>query len=133
MWLRKIAKAIAAAVLVIASALGLLLYYLGQTMQRRIVPDGSGTLIAVDTDGLRDLYALYAVPRVCGNAVYRSSKDFVTVHELCDKAVSIPPGAVKKGLMLLPGGTRAVALDTRYLLADGTFTGRFYSPASTYG
>jgi hypothetical protein len=133
MQLRKIAAAIVAAVLVIATAAGLLLYYLGQTMQRRIVPDGPGALMAIDTDGLRELHALYAVPKICGDANYRRSTDFVTVDELCDRAVPITPGALKKGLALLPGGTRAVSLDTSYLLAGGAFANTSYSPASISG
>ena len=41
--------------------------------------------MAIDTDGLRELYGLYAVPTICGDVCYRKSTDFVTVHELCDK------------------------------------------------
>jgi hypothetical protein len=131
MRLRKVAVAIVAAVLVIASAVGLLLYYLGQTMQRRIVPAGPGALMAIDTDGLRELYALYALPKICGDANYHRSTDFTRVWELCHRAVSIPPGAVKKGLELLSGGTRAVSLETCYLFASGDFAVSSYSPASS--
>jgi len=132
MWLRNIASGIPAAVLVIALAVGLL-RYLDQTTKRRIVPKGPGALMAVDADGLRELHALYARPKICGDTNYRKSANFVAVHQLCDSAVPIAPDALKNGVVLLPGGARAVSVDTRYILADGGFAASSYSPGSING
>lgn len=129
---RNIASGFLAAVLVIALAVGLL-RYLDQTTKRPVVPKGPGALMAVDADGLRELHALYARPKICGDANYRKSTDFVAVHQFCDSALPITQDALRKGVVLLPGGARAVSVDTRYILADGDFAASSYSPVSNNG
>jgi hypothetical protein len=128
MWAGKLDAVRFGVVVAIASAGGLLLFYLNETLQRRIVPDGPGALMAIDADGLRELHLLYvyASPKICGDAHYRRSTDFMTVHELCDRAVPITPETVKKGLVLLRGGTRAVSLHLGYILAGGHLAVRFF-------
>jgi hypothetical protein len=51
------ADSVIATVFILAAAVGML--YLRETMQRRIVPDGPGALMAADADGLRELHVLY--------------------------------------------------------------------------
>lgn len=69
----KVVFAVSGAVILIAAlAVVGLLYYIGHQMKLRIVPDGGSALMAVDTDGLRQLNALYALPKVCGDTVLRA-------------------------------------------------------------
>jgi hypothetical protein len=105
-----------------------LLHYIGHQMRLRIVPDGSGALMAVDADGLRQLNALYALPKVCGDAEFRTRTDPGAWLKLCMRAVPIKPETVKKGTVLLPAGTKAISMDTRYVLPDGRFAVSYSPP-----
>jgi hypothetical protein len=94
-----------------------LLYYFGQQRQRRIVPDLGGALMAVDADGLRELYSLYALPKICADPGFRKTADYLS---RCMRAVQIP-GSIKKGMVLLPPGTRAISTDARHILRRRSF------------
>ena len=122
------ADSIIAVIFIGAAAVGLL--YLRETMQRRIVPEGPGALMAGDADGLRELHALYSSPKICGDVTFQKSTDFTMVRKLCNRVVPIAPGTVQKGLVWLPGGTRAVSLRTAYILTGGYFAAPSYSPAT---
>jgi hypothetical protein len=78
-----------------ALAVVALLYYAGHQMKLRIVPDGGGALMAVDTDGLRQLNALYTLPKVCDDTVLRAKGG-----QPC--AVRLAPDAVTKGRCCFP-------------------------------
>jgi hypothetical protein len=120
------ADSIIATVFILAAAVGMI--YLRETMQHRIVPDGPGALMAADADGLRELHVLYSSPKICGEIQFQKSTDFMMVRRLCNKVVPITPATVKKGLMLLPGGTRGVSLRTGYILTGGYVAASSYSP-----
>jgi hypothetical protein len=101
-------------------------------MQLRIVPEGSGALMAVDADGLRQLNALYAVPKVCGDQSFKARTDPGTWFKLCLRSVPLTPETVKKGTVLLPPGTKAISMDTRWVLSDGRLSVS-YPPLNTVG
>jgi len=101
---------------VILSALGFAVYARHQ-MQMRVVGD-AGVLMATDSDGLRELYALYSLPKYCGDPafVFKSDDDI----RLCTaKAATATPEIARRGMILLQKGTTAVSIDRRLLLSDG--------------
>jgi hypothetical protein len=84
--------------------------------------------MAVDADGLRQLNALYALPKVCADETFRARTDLGTWLKLCLRAIPITPETVKKGTVLLLAGTKAISLDTRYVLPDGQFAVSYSPP-----
>jgi hypothetical protein len=97
-------------------------------MRLRIVPDGRSALMAVDSEGLHQLNSLYASPRICGDAAFRAKTDPGSWLKLCLHAVPITSDTIRKGIVLLPAGTRAVSMDTRYVLPDGQFAVSYSPP-----
>lgn len=93
--------------------------YLSRQLQKRIVPDGTGALMALNADGLRQLNILYARPRACGDRDIRSRLESGEWWTLCMQPIQIP-SAVGNGLVLLPPGTKAKSLKTQVVFADGT-------------
>jgi hypothetical protein len=111
------------------AAIFLLYQQFTQRMADRVVPSG-GVLMAVDADGLRELYELYAVPKVCGDRNFAKKADPQVYFARCFKAVRITPDLAKKGTVLLRAGTKATSLGQSYVLENGRLAPSSYSQRS---
>jgi len=101
--------------------------YIDSQIGLRVVPNDSDVLMAVDTEGIEYLYALYAVPKSCGDPAFAMSEQ-VTWVLLCMKGVKVTPEQVRNGTVLVPAGTKAKALGANYVLEEGRFAPPSYSP-----
>jgi hypothetical protein len=125
--------AVALGAVTAASGLFLYLQYLEKQARIRIVRSGtgSGALMAVDSRGLRQLNELYSLPRTCSEANFLAASDLDTKFRLCYPV--LPPitfQMVKKGVVLIPEGTRAVYLGSRFILPGGRLVNPY--AANTY-
>lgn len=89
--------------------------------------------MAIDTDGLRELYELYAVPKICADRSLSKEADPRLYIASCVKAVRITPDLVGKGTALLRGGTKAISLGHSYVFGNGRLAPSSYSPRSHSG
>src|SRR5665213_2167126 len=124
----RVQRVVATVFLAAASAIGLLTYYVNHEMRLRIVSDGRSALMAVDSEGLRQLNSLYALPGICADAAFRARTDPGTWLKLCLRGVPVTSETTRKGMVLLPAGTRAISLDTRYVLPGGQFAVSYSAP-----
>lgn len=131
MRVRKPLLIILVAVLSLAGVGWVILHYLNEYINRqiglRVVPNDSDVLMAVDTEGLEYLYTLYAVPKSCGDPGFAKTEQ-LTWFLLCMKGVKMTPELVRNGKVLVPAGSKAKSLATRYLFEGGRFAPPSYSP-----
>jgi hypothetical protein len=110
-------------VFAVTVALGLLLFlrYLDSQARIRILRSstGSGVLMAVNAEGLRELNELYSLPKTCSPDNFYSA-DILTKIQLCNPIPrSITSAMVKNGLVLIPEGTRAIYMGRHFILPGG--------------
>ncbi len=79
-------------------------YYVDQQTHLRVAKEiQGGVWMAVNADGLRELNALYAKPRLCGERTFRRQTDPSTYLQLCMKAaVPINSDMIKREWSYFP-------------------------------
>ena len=79
--------------------------------------------MAVDGDGLRYLNELYSFPKTCTEANVRAARDPQANLKLCYPAylnlVPVTSSVVKKGVILVPSGTRGISVGRSFILPGG--------------
>jgi hypothetical protein len=113
----------------------LLLRYIGKQEQIRIVRDSGGALMALNAPGLRELHELYSFPKACTEDFGKSETDAgvkgVLLLKFCNQpAPPITRQMVKEGIVLIPGGTRAIVIGRSFILPGGRLVDPY--SANTY-
>jgi hypothetical protein len=100
----------------------------GDNQKRRVrTADGKGTLMATNSDGLRQLHDFYALPKTCAEANMRTAREAlahkpeeaIRVIRLCWPVSKPIPNNIGPGLVRIPEGTRGIVTNRQFVLPGG--------------
>src|ERR1022692_3598319 len=110
-------------VIIASAAVYMALAYLKKQDRVRIVRNGAGgALLVVDAEGLRLLNDYYALPKTCSEKDVRGT---IKILDCYQTMRHITDGMIKKGVVLIPEGTRAEVTAESYVFPDGRLVSHY--------